>query len=466
MPRFSLLILLTATAAVAQPPVVPTGRWPMDEIVLKSGARFEGLILDETPAGVTFRWVRRPPGRPTVTLTTSFTAAELKEKDTKRLSDADRKLLRERLAELDTQGEGERRRMEAIELKPVAWLGRADAARRYEGEQFTLVSAAPDEVTRRAAVRLEQIFTAYARVLPPRHPAARPTAIELAGSKEDYLALLKQASVQVLNAAVYIVADQRIVCGSDLTRLGDELHRAAVHHRQQLATADKTEQNLRELYKGQKAELERYLAAVKKERDKVWAAERANDAAFDKATRKLFAILYHEAFHAYVTDFVHPPMKADEVRAGKGTGELPRWLNEGLAQLFEDPVIEAGELRIGHADPDRLKRVQDTLAGKGNGLIPLADLLRAGKEAFVTDQAGERLASDRSYLTAWAAAHYVTFERRVLGTKGFDDFLAAVNTGTDPAKAFAALVGQDVPAFEKDWHEYLKRLQPDGSVRK
>ena len=470
MSRFSLLILLTASVAVAQPPVVPTGRWPMDEIVLKSGARFEGLILDETPAGVTFRWVRRPPGRPTVTLTTSFTAAELREKDTKRLSEADRKLLRERLAELDAQGEGERRRMEAIELKPVAWLGRADAARRYEGEQFTLVSAAPDEVTRRAAVRLEQIFTAYARVLPPRHPSARPTAIELAGSKEDYLAVLKQAGVQVLNAAVYIVADRRIVCGSDLTKLGDELNRAAVHHRQQVATADKTEQDLRELYKGHKAELERYLGAVKKERDKVWAAERANDAAFDTATRKLFAILYHEAFHAYVTAFVHPPMKADEVRAGNGTGELPRWLNEGLAQLFEDPVIEAGELRVGHADPDRLKRVQDWLAGKARGpdvvgLIPLADLLRAGKEAFVTDHAGERPASDRSYLTAWAAAHYLTFGRRVLGTKGFDDFLATVNTGTDPARAFEALVGQDVPAFEKDWPESLRRLQPDGSVK-
>jgi len=41
-----------------------------------------------------------------------------------------------------------------------------------------------------------------------------------------------------------------------------------------------------------------------------------------------------------------------------------------------------------------------------------------------------------------------------------------VNTGTDPAKAFATLVGQDLPAFEKDWHEYLRKLQPDGSVRK
>jgi hypothetical protein len=472
MSRFLLFpIVLLAGSVFAQPPVVPSGNWPLDEIVLRSGAKYQGLIVEEQPDGVKFRLVKRPPGRPTVTLTTFFTKEEVRADGLKRISDTDRHLLRERLAELDSQGERERRRMESLELLSVDWLGRKEAARRYDADQFLLVSAAPDEVTRRAAVRLEQIFTAYARVLPPRYPTARPTTIELAGTKEDYLALLKESSVRALNAAVFFPADQRIVCGSDLKRLGDELYRTALHHRQQLATADKTEQELRELYKGQKAELERFLGAVKKERDKVTAAERANDAAFDTATRKLFAILYHEAFHSYVMAFVYPPLKPDEVRAGKGTGELPRWLNEGLAQLFEDPVIEAGELRIGHADADRLKRVQSWLSGKPRapdaiGLIPLADLLRAGKESFVADQAGEKLSTDRTYLTAWAVAHHLTFARRVIGTKEFDAYLTAVNTGTEPAKAFEALVGQTLAEYEKDWHDYLRRLQPDGTVKK
>ncbi len=459
------LLLLVSAPLLAQP-TGPSGDWPMDEITSKYGGVYRGLILDETPEGVKFRIVRRPPGRPTITYTTSFTVAET-EKLT-RLSDADRKTLRERLAALDADGAGDRERSAAIAFTPADWLGKEKAARKYEADQFVLVSGADDDISRRAAVRLEKIYTAYELVLPPRHKAARPTRVELTDSLDDYKALLKASGVQVQNAAVFFPTENRVVCGSDLKRLGDDLRRTRLHHEQQRVALDKTEKELKELYKGSKDELDRYLGGVRKEREKIAAAERENEAAFDTATRRLFAILFHESFHSYTAAFVYPPLKPDEVKAGKGTGELPRWLNEGLAQLFEDPVIEAGELRVGHADTARLKKVQDSLADKRGeiGLVPLADVLRTGREQFVTKLTSEKEIADRNYLTAWALAHYLTFGRKVVGTKALDDFLIAVNTGTDAAKAFATLTGQELPAFEKDWHEYLRKLQPDGTARK
>ena len=459
-----LPVLLLASLAAAQPAPPGATAWPMDQIILTNGATFRGLILSESPAEVRMRTVRRPPGKPTTTLTTRFDRQEVA--DVKKLNDADRAALKERLAELDPSGEGERARMEAVELAPAGWLGKPDGARRYDSDYFSLLSSAPEEVTRRAAVRLEQVYTAFARFLPPTNPAARPTLVLLAPDRDQYRALLAPlGQSDLLNPAVYDPASNQVLCGSDLRRLGNELQTARIHHGQQLAGLTRYEQQLRKLYA--RAELERHLAVAAKERQRVVAADRANLETFDKATDRLFALLYHEAFHAYAAAFVYPPLPPAEVKAGKGTGGLPRWLDEGLAQVFETAVVEAGELRADHADRARLERVQGALKGRNAaGLVPLADLLVAGKGAFLAHHPDQRAVADRANLTSWALAHYLTFGRRVIGTEAFKKYLVAVNSGGDPRPAFVGLVGRELPAFEADWHAYLLRLRPDGTLGK
>lgn len=471
MTRSVFALLLLALPAVAQPPVVAHNNWLLDEVTTTNGAVYRGLIVKQTAEGTHFRAVRQTPGKPTFTFTTFFTPKEVRK--TKPLTEPQREELRAKLAELDTDGAAELARMDALELVNVEWAG-ARAARRYDGERFLLTSAAPEEVTRRAAVRLEQIFTCFARILPPRreagHDSDRPTRVELTGDLDHYRQLLRQSADAVLNPAVYDPSANRILAGTDLRRLAEQLRKSRLNHAQQLVEVGKYEARIQELYKGSKPELDRFLAAAKQERQKVLVADRDNERTFDTATRRLFGILYHEAFHSYTTTFVYPPLSAADVRAGKGTGELPRWLNEGLAQLFENPLIEAGELRIGHADEVRLKQVQDELRGKGGKpemeLLPVAELLKAGPKAFLAAHASDREASDRTYRTAWAAAFYLTFERRLVGGKELDDYLKAVNTGTDPLTAFEAWVGQPLAAFEADWRKYLTKLQPDGTVAK
>src|SRR5262249_2092207 len=156
MSRF-LPVLVLAPLAAAQPAPPGASAWPMDEIVLNNGARFHGLILSENPTQYRMRPVRRPPGNPTTRLTTNFNRQDVL--FVNKLNDADRAALRERLADLDPDGAGERRRMEAVELASVGWLGKPDGAKRYDSDYFSLVSSASEEVTRRAAVRLEQVYT-------------------------------------------------------------------------------------------------------------------------------------------------------------------------------------------------------------------------------------------------------------------------------------------------------------------
>src|SRR4051794_26697315 len=73
--------------------------WPLDVVTLKNGAKFEGLIVETLPGGLNFRVVRQPAGKLTLTFTTFIDKKEIAREN--RLSEADRKVLRERLAALD-----------------------------------------------------------------------------------------------------------------------------------------------------------------------------------------------------------------------------------------------------------------------------------------------------------------------------------------------------------------------------
>jgi hypothetical protein len=462
----TLATVLLVGLATGQP-APPNGlsNWAFDELTLVNGAKFQGLILSEMSDGIRFQSViSRSPGRPTVTLTSFFAKTELAA--IKRLSGDDRKLLTKRLAELDPNGEGERQRMESLEIVVTDWAGKPGGGRRYDSEYFTLQSSGSEELTRRSAVRLEQIYTAFSRFLPPTTKDIRPTTrIMLATNKEEYISLLGPLH-ETLNSAVFDPQTNSILCWSDLKRLGTELQTTRLHHSQQLATLKQYEERVSKLYK--QPELERFLTQINLERNRVWTADVANGKKFDQATARIFAILYHEAFHAYVGTFLYPRLKPADVKAGKGTGELPRWLNEGMAQVFETAVVEAGELRADSPDRDRLLRVKDWLKGKdgANRLVPLDELLTTGKDAFLAFHAKEKAATDRAYLTSWALAYYLTFDRRVIGTDDFRKYLIAVNSDTDPRQAFVKLVGKELNAFEKDWHAYLLRLQSDGTVGK
>jgi hypothetical protein len=97
----------------------------------------------------------------------------------------------------------------------------------------------------------------------------------------------------------------------------------------------------------------------------------------------------------------------------RSEGEVPRWLNEGLAQIFESAIFEAGELRVGRADPKRVAALREMKKNE----LPLVELLRSGPKQFQVEHAGDREVSDRHYLTSWALAYYLTFDRKILGTK-------------------------------------------------
>ena len=67
--------------------------------------------------------------------------------------------------------------------------------------------------------------------------------------------------------------------------------------------------------------------------------------------------------------------------------DVPRWLNEGLAQTFEAGLLEADTLRIDTPNLVALASLQSDL--RGPQPLELTDLLNAGSETFLAAHAGD-----------------------------------------------------------------------------
>ncbi len=186
------------------------------------------------------------------------------------------------------------------------------------------------------------------------------------------------------------------------------------------------------------------------QQDRVRQLNEQNRKTCEQQLQKLLQPLYHEAFHAYLNNQVFPTSDYD----------VPRWLNEGLAQLFETATLEAGELSFDRPDKDRLTLAQAQIR-KGD-FVSLASLLKADQKSFLAVHNSDKQASDRYYVASWALASYLTFNRKVLGTKALDAYLVSLHRGTDPADAFHELVGMPLKDFEKEFHQAVSRWKPDA----
>jgi hypothetical protein len=458
-----LLAVLVAVAglSVVAADTPGTGEWKYDVVYRKGGVQIRGLVLVETPTMIRVQCISRRPGSPTVVYPIELPREEVLRVEL--LPDDDREQLRHRLEALrqerrvlidhlrllDPGATSPRRSGDVVELRPTSWVlpGKA-AALEYRSTHFDLISSARREVVELAALHLEQIYAAYARSLPPRTTAA-PTRIILAGSLADYQELLRGSGLTLTNPAFYDSERNRVVCVSTLERLADDLERTRKHHTQLLAQLKERENQLKEAYRGTVPAA--IKAPLEEARKDIEATEARNTRVFRRARERLFQRLYHEAFHAYLANFVYPTADAT----------VPRWLNEGLAQIFETAIVEVGELRIGHADPERLAAVRQALAE--DRLLPLDDLLRAGANKFQVAHSGDRQVSDRHYLASWALAYYLTFDQKILGTPALDEYTRSLRRGTDTVEAFRTLVKRPLAEFEKDLHEYLKHIRPEGT---
>ncbi|MGH7213958.1 MAG: DUF1570 domain-containing protein [Tepidisphaeraceae bacterium] len=168
--------------------------------------------------------------------------------------------------------------------------------------------------------------------------------------------------------------------------------------------------------------------------------------------------LQHEAFH----QFAHLTISPD----------LPVWLNEGIAQLFEEGIWTGDRFLLGQVAPRRVRQLQADMKSKR--------LLRF--EAFLNlthDDWGEALKEPNSprgasqYNQAWAMVHFLvyggeglppvnglTYRQRLIA------MLKLLHDGRTGASAFKEAFSDNYAGFEGRFVEWARALKatPEASM--
>ena len=430
----SAVVLLTLTAYAESN--LPSDEWQFDLIHMRNGKVHQGLLVAETPQYVKFWRIIRSPGRPTRRLCWSYETSDVAKIE--RLSDEQHHILEERIRALDP--DHEKQCLEKLVLRPTGWGGEPSGGLCYRSEYFLLLSDAREEIVRRAAFRLDRIYAALARFMPPRHMTS-PTRILLVRSQKEYQEMLAKRGLSFQNPAFYDRDRQEIVCSCDLERFGEELAASQRLHQQNRERLRAQERLWDREYRGNIPQ--KLVKTLTQQIASLDDADRANERQFEDSSKRFFETLYHEACHAYVGNFVYA--KADK---------MPSWLQEGLAQIFESAILDGMEFRVGHLDPARVERLRN--AGRHGELPGLLGLLHAGPRQFMASHTQEKAATDCYYLSAWALTHYLVFDREILGSPELDRYVAALEGGADPIEAFDQLVGESLANFLKSMPPELR----------
>lgn len=431
--------------------------WPLERVILADGKSYQGLVAYEGASSIEFIEVRRPRGKPMFLVVRPITRKSIISWE--RLTTEQQQELRARLQKFKQRALIEGRRMEDLALTATSQDGHT--AWHYQGSSFELESTADELMTRRVVVRLGQIFTAYRQLLPSRFSGAGKVQIRIFGSTQQYRDALMELNLDIKNPAVYLPDKNLILAGSELNRFDDDLAHVAKQHREikkQLDTlviqapvrlkdlGDELKKN--EVPTGDRLKI--LLAEQRKWNDyrkniqkKIAAIDRKNAARFNEVAGQMLIRLAHEAFHAYLETRVYPRQAFD----------VPRWLNEGLAQTFEAGLLEADTLRVDAPNLLALSQLQHDL--RGEQPLSLAELLSAGSDTFLSSHAGNPQTASRSYYYSWGLAYYLAFNEGILDSPRFAAYLSPEAAAKPPVERFEELVGMPLAEFEPRWRQAM-----------
>ncbi|MFP4053275.1 MAG: DUF1570 domain-containing protein [Phycisphaerae bacterium] len=143
-------------------------------------------------------------------------------------------------------------------------------------------------------------------------------------------------------------------------------------------------------------------------------------------------VVQHEGFH----QFVHMVIR----------GNIPIWVNEGLAEYFGNGIWTGDGLVTGVAPGGRIARVQGHI--KKGKILPMLEMLT------MTHKEWNSQLAIRNYDQAWSMVHFLVHAEDGKYREAFGKFINDISRGRNWEKSYVRRFGRDTKAFEKKYSQW------------
>ena len=156
--------------------------------------------------------------------------------------------------------------------------------------------------------------------------------------------------------------------------------------------------------------------------------------------------LQHEAFHQFAHTALSP--------------QLPLWLNEGIAQYFEEGIWTGRDFVIGQVPPRRVRQLQEDM--KVKRLLPFRSFMGYTHEEWAGNLTKDAERGATQYNQAWAMVHFLVHANN--GREPYRprliELLRLIHQGKDSEEAFRLAFSDNIEGFQQRFVEFARTLAP------
>jgi hypothetical protein len=161
----------------------------------------------------------------------------------------------------------------------------------------------------------------------------------------------------------------------------------------------------------------------------------------EKTTGYTWNVIQHEGFHQFARSVIG--------------GELPIWVNEGMAEYFGEGIFTGDGFITGYVPPKRLAHLKQQFEGRK---------FKSIKNMMLLDHARwNREMSQENYDQAWSMVQFLAHAENGKYQGAFVRFMRAIATGQQWDAAWLNSFGS-AEGFEKQWKDYWLKMDDDPTA--